>query len=234
MIGISEGNLLASLSEVDPGSPISTSSTLATHTWQSRIEGQHEHRIRHRTHRRALEREWAASDLILMNPPFIPWNGLTKGQKDLLRATLSDAYKGHSDLAMAFLLKAVDALKPGGVVASVLPAALLNTVSGSELRERILDRADIIGIGKFEGYTYFKTSFVEPAFVVLRRKIGTEALAPPARVLIAKEGAEDKALRSLRLAEHAEPKDDKQVEIFSVPGSLFHGGLWLPERQRGL
>ena len=109
-----------------------------------------------------------------MNPPFIPWNGLTREQKDLLRTTLADAYKGHADLAMAFLLKAVNALKPGGVVASVLPAALLSTVSGGQLRENILERADLVGIGKFEGYTYFKTSFVEPAFVVLRRKDSIE------------------------------------------------------------
>lgn len=84
---------------------------------------------------------------------------------------------------------------------------------------------------KFEGYTYFKTSFVEPAFVVLRRKVDASSPVPPARVLIAREGAEDKALRSIRLAEHAEPKEDKQVEIFSVPGTLFHGGMWLPERK---
>ncbi len=179
----------------------------------------------------ALEREWAASDLILMNPPFIPWNGLTREQKDLLRMTLADAYKGHADLAMAFLLKAVNALKPGGVVASVLPAALLSTVSGGQLRASILERADLVSLGKFEGYTYFKTSFVEPAFVVLRRKDSIEAPVPPARVLIAKEGAEDKALRTLRLAERPEVKDDKQVEIFSVSGSLFHAGVWLPERR---
>ena len=67
--------------------------------------------------------------------------------------------------------------------------------------------------------------------MVLRRKDSIEAPVPPARVLIAKEGAEDKALRTLRLAERPEVKDDKQVEIFSVSGSLFHAGVWLPERR---
>jgi adenine-specific DNA-methyltransferase len=180
----------------------------------------------------SLERDWAASDLVLMNPPFIPWNATTPRQKELLRDTLAEAYKGHADLAMAFLLKAVKALKPGGVVASVLPAALLSTVSGGKLRERMLDLADLVGIGKFEGYTYFKTSFVEPSFVVLRRKQTTATTATtPARVVIAKEGAEDKALRLLRLADGPERKEDKQVEIFHVPSGLFQNGVWMPERK---
>jgi adenine-specific DNA-methyltransferase len=179
----------------------------------------------------SLERNWAASDLVLMNPPFIPWNATTTRQKELLRDTLAEAYKGHADLAMAFLLKAVKALKPGGVVASVLPAALLSTVSGGQLREQILEMADLLGIGKFEGYTYFKTSFVEPSFVVLRRKETARAAAPPARVVIAKEGSEDKALRLLRLADGLERREDKRVDIFSVPGGIFEGGIWMPDRR---
>ncbi len=179
----------------------------------------------------ALEQDWAASDLILMNPPFIPWNALTTHQQGLLRDTLAEAYAGHADLAMAFLLKAVKSLRPGGVVASVLPTALLSTESGRELREQILDMADVLGIGRFEGYTYFKTSFVEPSFVMLRKKeSGIAAVAPRARVVIASEGAEDKALRLLRLADSLEP-GDKSVEIFSVPATIFGGGVWMPERR---
>lgn len=179
----------------------------------------------------SLERDWTASDLVLMNPPFIPWNATTPKQKEVLRETLAEAYSGHADLAMAFLLKAVKCLNPGGVVASVLPAALLGTVSGGQLREQILEMADLVGIGKFEGYTYFKTSLVEPSFVVLRRKESARAVAPPARVLIAREGSEDKALRFLRLADGLERKEDNRVEVFSVPGGIFQGGNWLPERR---
>lgn len=180
----------------------------------------------------SLERDWAASDLILMNPPFIPWNSLTSRQQTLLRDTLAEAYAGHADLAMAFLLKAVKALRSGGVVASVLPASLLSTVSGRELREQILEMADLVGIGKFEGYTYFETSFVEPSFVVLRRKKSVLATSvPSARIVIASEGAEDKALRLLRLADSLEHREDKGVEIFSVSADIFHGGAWMPERK---
>lgn len=184
----------------------------------------------------ALEAQWPQSDLILMNPPFIPYRGMTLRQKDVLKETLAEAFKGHADMAMAFLLKAVDALKPGGVVASVLPSPLLGTVSGKRLREQILDRADIVGLGKFEGYSFFKTSFVEPAFVILRRKAAVmpnvrPAPVPSARIMIAREGAEDRALRTLRLADRAEVKEEKQVEIFTVPPSTFRGGAWLPERK---
>jgi hypothetical protein len=92
--------------------------------------------------------------------------------------------------------------------------------------------AEVVEIGKFEGYTYFKTSLVEPSFVILRRKEASRALsARSARVLIASEGTEDKALRLLRLADSLEPKEDKGVEIFTVPAAIFRGGEWMPERR---
>ena len=184
----------------------------------------------------SLEREWQQSDLVLMNPPFVPWIGLPRSQKELLRETLDEAYKGHADLAMAFLLKAVRSLKPGGVVASVLPSALLDTESGRRLRELISRQVDIITVGKFEGYSFFKTSFVEPVFIVLRRKAGVAegeepAPAPSAKILIAREGGEDRALRTLRISDRGELKEDKQVEIFLVPPSTFDNGAWMPERK---
>lgn len=186
----------------------------------------------------SLEIDWQAADLVLMNPPFVPWIGLPPDQKDLVRQTLAEvyAYRGHADLAMAFLLKAVRSLKPGGVVASVLPSALLHTESGRKLRELISNQAEIITVGKFEGYSFFKTSFVEPVFIILRKKpeadtVDTSPPAPYATVLIAKEGSEDRSLRTLRISGRAEPKDDKQVEIFLVPPNTFEGGSWMPDRK---
>lgn len=177
----------------------------------------------------ALEEPWEAADLVLMNPPFIAWRNLDPDQREAMRRTLGGGPRGYVDLALAFLLKAVQALKPGGVVVSVLPSSLLWTESGSPFRDQLLEQADLVTIGKFEGFTYFATSAVEPSFVVLRK--GRIEPTPPTKVLIAEEGYEDKALRLLRLADTQGVRESDHVEVFSATPTNFRPKSWLPERK---
>lgn len=179
----------------------------------------------------SLRINWEHADLILMNPPFIPWKGMQLEQREAVEDCLGDHFRGQPDMALAFLHKAAASLKPGGVLAIVLPSALLDTESGKRVREQISESADIIAIGKFEGYTYFETSFLEPAFIVLRKRVSEDEPTPPAKIIIAQEGAEDRALRILRLAEQGEQRQDEQVEIFSVAPSYLQEGSWLPQRK---
>lgn len=176
----------------------------------------------------ALEEPWESADLVLMNPPFIAWRNMDDDQRKAMRKALGGAPRGYVDMAFAFLLKAVQALKPGGAVASVLPSSLLWTDSGSEIRDQILELAELVTIGKFEGFNYFATSVVEPSFVVLRSK-----RKPPVatKVLIAEESYEDKALRLLRLADTQGFRESEHVEVFHATPANFRPKSWLPERR---
>jgi SAM-dependent methyltransferase len=177
----------------------------------------------------ALEEPWEAADLVLMNPPFIAWRNLDPGQRESMRRTLGGGPRGYVDLALAFLLKAVQTLRPGGVVVSLLPSSLLWTESGAPFRDQLLEQADLVTIGKFEGFTYFSTSAVEPSFVVLRK--GRQEPTPPTKVLIAEEGYEDKAIRLLRLADRQEVRESAHVEVFNATSTNFRPRSWLPERK---
>jgi SAM-dependent methyltransferase len=180
--------------------------------------------------RDALSGDWDGADLVLMNPPFVAWPRLTPVEQQAVRDCLGDLFSVRPDMATAFLLKAAETLKPGGVLASVLPAALLANKSTEPLRERLSHDADLLLVGRFEGYRYFPDSLVEPAFVVLRKKGVTASPARAVQVLIAEEGAEDTALRALRARERSEAQSPR-VDLYAADPGDFRAQSWLPHRR---
>lgn len=183
----------------------------------------------------ALTNDWPVSDLILMNPPFQSWQDMSSQEQSHVSRVLGDLAQGRPDKALAFIWKAFKALEFGGVLAAVLPGALLDNRSGVELRKALSAESELLVVGRFEGFSYFASSLVETAFLILRRKLPVSA-APPLRVLIAAEGAEDTALRVLRGAEiwQTEEAEEQPVELFDVKPESFRPGSWLPRRSRDL
>lgn len=180
--------------------------------------------------RDSLEQPWTNADIILMNPPFIPWQNLGVKQQEQVRSELGDSFRKRPDIAMAFVSKAVKSLKPGGVLACVLPAALLSSQSGRAWRERLNEEGSLYLLGCFEGYRYFSTSLVETAFLIYRKKDNVKHEEGFVEVLISSEGAEDVALRALRL----KPEDvsSERVDHFSMRSQLLGADNWRPLRQK--
>jgi len=182
----------------------------------------------------ALEVHWPSSDIILMNPPFRSWPDMERVQQARVVDILGDDLtSGRPDLAMAFIWKAFQSLKEGGVLAAVLPGALLENQSGYALREALGSQSELLMIGRFEGFSYFSSSLVETAFFVLRRK-APEIATQRTEVLIAAEKAEDRALRVLRGAKPPDESERAFVELFDAPLKTFRAGSWLPRRQADL
>jgi len=71
---------------------------------------------------------------------------------------------------------------------------------------------------------------VETAFMLLRKKDSTQQRRP-VQVVIAREGSEDAALRSLRLPVTTSPVLAPSVEVFDVPHGMFDPSSWLPLRK---
>lgn len=174
----------------------------------------------------SLTCDWTAADIILMNPPFIPWTQLDNGLKDLVRSEMGEAAKGRTDLAMAFILRAAKSVRPKGMISAVLPSPLLDSVHGAGWREELSTLADVRLLGRFEGYSYFRASTVEPAFVVLEKKSATIPSEGP-QILLAKAGAEEKALRSLRAPE-VPPSNDDEWSLYTASPELVEQGKWMP------
>ncbi len=179
----------------------------------------------------SLQREWDSADLILMNPPFIPVNRLDPVMRDDLKSVLGDMFKGRADIAMGFVWKAARSLKPGGVLASVLPAALLHGRSGQAWREQLQQEGELLMLGRFDGYRYFPTSMVETGFILFRRKRRSTTRKPPVEIVVAREGYEDAALRALRLPEDDLRRSNDEVQVFTISPDESLAESWRPLRK---
>jgi len=144
----------------------------------------------------ALALSWNQPDIILMNPPFKPWRSLDQKMRRQVKETLGDLYHGHADTALAFLAKAVREMKPGSVLASVVPAAVLHSSAAEKIRS-LLSGPEFqpVVIGRVRDYGYFTNATVEPGFVIISRSPSNQI---PVRTVLAETEFADQALRASR------------------------------------
>ncbi|MBA3356013.1 MAG: N-6 DNA methylase [Pyrinomonadaceae bacterium] len=125
--------------------------------------------------RDSLNEVWPSADLILMNPPFISWGGLTRNQKAQVKEILGRRYVGRPDFSMAFIDKAVSSLRDGGVLGTLLPASVLSTEASLGWRRYILEQAAPVFLAVFGDYGIFRHAIVDVGCAVLRIKKAFEA-----------------------------------------------------------
>lgn len=178
----------------------------------------------------ALLEPWTKANLILMNPPFVPFENLGSSRQAVSQILGAKGIAtGRFDMAMAFVTKAVDSLLDYGALATVLPAPLLANESGVDWRRDIGRSTDLLLLGRFEGYGYFDASTVETGFALLRKSQPGRTLG--VQVVIAKPGSEDAALRLLRSSARGPTMESPAVELFSVTSGVFTPASWLPLRK---
>ena len=99
---------------------------------------------------------WPAADIIVMNPPFVSWGALGEIARQQLRHLLGDTYAGRADLSMAFIQRALDSLKSGGALGTLLPASLYTLASGRKWREKLLEQGKIELLALLGDHTLFR------------------------------------------------------------------------------
>ena len=112
------------------------------------------------------------ADVILMNPPFISWLALTSEQRSNMQEVLGRQLAGRGDYSMAFVIRALEALRPGGALGTLLPGSLLTLQAANGWRESILDQADLRFIASLGDYSLFRYAQIQVSAIVLikRRK----------------------------------------------------------------
>ena len=182
----------------------------------------------------SLRNEWGDPDVILMNPPFVPWDRMSPDDRGTVTGILGSVAKYRVDMAMAFVWRAARSLTETAVMASVLPAPLFETRSGQAWREALAADYDVLLLGRFEGYGFFRGSLVEPGILVLRRKTTPPSTASRhVRIVIAKSGHEDEAIRGLRQGvERATPANE--WDAFSLQRSSIESASWMPRFRRAM
>lgn len=177
------------------------------------------------------ECSWGEPDLILMNPPFVALENLAAEDRDRIKATLGTIDRGRVDLFMAFVMKAAQAIRPDGVVASVVPAPFLQSHAGLALREHLQSLGALRLIGRFESLGYFRGALVETAFFILQRHHQPATQEPAVTMLLASVGAEDASLRALRARDGAGAPllGNERITIVKMPSSLVKPNDWSPK-----
>lgn len=165
----------------------------------------------------SLSVQWERADIVLMNPPFMAWNDLTDRQKDTVKE-ICGAVSGRPDLATAFVLRAIDCLTDGGVLAAVLPSSLLSASSAEFIRSAIAQKTDVHLIGRFRGNDIFPNAQVEPSILLVQRKSKqlSSLSRPLTMMLLSSPGSSEAALRALRRGTLL-PADTGRYELYQVP-----------------
>ena len=180
----------------------------------------------------SLLEPWDHQDIILMNPPFISWEKLDGDDKATVKRILGDhRYSRLPDYSMAFVAKAIDALKEGSVLATVIPATFLDSSAAERLRTAIQADSSLSVrlVGKFRTLNYFNNAVVEPALLVIARVPNhSRTRFNHFRVMLAENGHEDQAIRALRRADMGGKLEIDGWEISEGNPSELKASSWLP------
>ena len=103
----------------------------------------------------SLTEKWDKDfDLILMNPPFCSWEQMNKKEREAVRETLGNTFKGKANQASAFLYKAVNAIKEDGIIGSVIPSSILTYNSYINVRNEINEILTPVLIAQLGNYVF--------------------------------------------------------------------------------
>jgi predicted RNA methylase len=177
------------------------------------------------------ELDWEAADVVLMNPPFTSWTDMSQSERATVERILGALHHYQADKALAFVQRAVSSLKPGAVLACIVPAPLLESKAAFPWREHITNEPSLSLrlVGCFRGFGYFRGAVVEPAFFVIARLHGSSPeTSSPVQVILAKDGYEDQAIRQLRRDPTGAEGDSPNWSVFEADVSEFRPASWLP------
>lgn len=137
------------------------------------------------------------ADFTVMNPPFISVIAQTAEQKAQLRAVVGDRAGSRGDYSMAFVTRALEALKPGGVLGTLFPASVLTYEAATSWREHLRSEGDVRLLASIGDFGLFSQALVHVACAVIAKG---QPRTPEFTALITENdsGATGDALRELR------------------------------------
>lgn len=154
------------------------------------------------------------ADIITMNPPFIGFASQNALQREQLTAALGSA--GRGDYSMAFVVRALEALRPGGVLGTLFPASLLSLKAASAWREQLLDLGDVRFLASIGDFGLFSHALVQVAAAVFHK--GPDAKQEFVALITENDPqATSMALRQLRRQE----SEDSVAAVVEKSWSLF-------------
>lgn len=109
-------------------------------------------------------------DYIIGNPPYIGHKSLGKEYKNFLLKEYSEVYRDKSDIYYCFYKRVIDLLSEDGIVSIITPRYFLESISGKNLRNYILNNTYINEIIDFNGSNIFKNISIASCIITLSKK----------------------------------------------------------------
>lgn len=167
------------------------------------------------------------ADIVLMNPPFVSSAALTSEQRANMRHVLGDRMSGRGDYCMAFVTRALETLRPGGALGTLLPGSLLALQGAESWRDSITETANLRFIASLGDYSLFRYAQVQVSAVILSKllKGGRQSDSVISLVTGSEPEATGIALRSLRRASRTKLQEqrDHGWHLFETPARVFRG-----------
>ncbi|MBL9146855.1 MAG: N-6 DNA methylase [Verrucomicrobiaceae bacterium] len=114
-------------------------------------------------------------DVVIANPPYVRTQVMGAERSQRL-AQQFDLY-GRVDLSFAFIEGIADVLKDGGVAGIIVSNRFMTTKAGSQVRERLLSRFEVLHVWDFGDTKLFEAA-VLPAVLLVRKRLKVPACHP--------------------------------------------------------
>lgn len=158
-------------------------------------------------------------DLVIANPPFVKWDGLTASIRERLSSYMLETGLGKQDLYLAFLKSAMEHTTPGGVLCFVLPHSFLLSKSASQLRQQVGREFSIRVLADLSEVPVFEQT---GSYVVLLVAERTSDRQSPATVVKCREFAG----AALQDALNGQTRIGAGYDVFEVDQATFLRERW--------
>ncbi len=110
-------------------------------------------------------------DIVVANPPYVRQE-LIKDIKPLLKAVYGDLFSSTADLYVFFYLRALQILRPGGMLAFISSNKWFKVDYGANLRKKIAHCCHVVSITDFGDLPVFKATAYPMIFIAQKGKVG--------------------------------------------------------------
>jgi len=142
------------------------------------------------------EKNWPQNiDILLMNPPYVSWQEMSRSQKDTVSEILSTLKEKTPDYSSAFIWKASQSLAQGGILSTIVPASFFSGESNKKLRGELVTSLSTLLLGKLGSQVLFTDALVDSVIYIAKKGNGASTIALWADVHV---NSASMALRELR------------------------------------
>jgi len=171
-------------------------------------------------------------DIIAMNPPFVSWQDMLLQQREAVTRVLGELARIRPDLSSAFILRATESLRRGGVLASIVPASFLDGDSAAKIRGQLSEVLTTKLVARLGSHQLFHSALIDAAFY-LGRANGNQPEPTVAFWADYRPHSASAGLRALRRVRsinrhNAYPVDKDGFSIYLTSAMGRGTGSWAP------